>query len=149
MTQRTRNLLSATVLLVAGVAWFVIARDYRQLSKLYPQVIASVTIVFAIVLGVLTAAGHGPVIRLARGDAAERHLRSGTLIAALVGWTLLIPLLGLLVSSIIGVLAMGILTFRSHIGTKRAVFIAVAVVLVFYFLFQQLLNVYFPMGLFG
>lgn len=149
LTQKSRNLLSAAILLVVGVYWYFEAADYRPLSKLYPQVLSIVAVVLSLLLGGLTLAGFGPVIKIARGDAAERHLRSGTLMVSLVVWTALIPLVGLLIASILGVLLMGYLTFRSHAGTLRAVVIALAVVLGFYLLFQQVLHVYFPMGLLG
>lgn len=149
MTQRSRNLLSAIVLLVASVYWFIEARDYPPLSRLYPQVLAGIIVVLSLLLGGLTLAGFGPVIRLARGDAAERHLRSGMLMTSLIVWTLLIPLGGLLIASLIGVVTMGFLTFRAQAGTIRGIVIAVVVVLGFYFLFQEVLNVYFSFGLLG
>ena len=71
------------------------------------------------------------------------------LIVAMVVWTLLIPVAGLLIASIVGVVTMGTITFRAHAGTIKAIVIALAAVLAFYFFFQQLLHVYFPMGLFG
>ena len=86
---------------------------------------------------------------MAAGDAGERHTRSGTLMAALILWTALIPLVGLLIASILGVVVMGLITFRAHVGTIRAIVIALAAVMVFYFLFQRLLNVPFPLGVFG
>ncbi|GEM_PF-2012851 len=149
MTQRARNLLSAVVLLIAGVYWFIEARGYPPLSRLYPQVLAGIIVVLSLLLGGLTLAGFGPVIRLARGDAAERHLRSGMLMTSLIVWTLLIPLGGLLIASLIGVVTMGFLTFRAQKGTIRGIVIAVVVVLGFYFLFQEVLNVYFSFGLLG
>jgi len=149
MTQRARNLLSAIVLLIAGVYWFIEARGYPPLSRLYPQVLAGIIVVLSLLLGGLTLAGFGPVIRLARGDAAERHLRSGMLMTSLIVWTLLIPLGGLLIASLIGVVTMGFLTFRAQKGTIRGIVIAVVVVLGFYFLFQEVLNVYFSFGLLG
>jgi len=149
MPQRARNLLSAIVLLIAGVYWFIEARGYPPLSRLYPQVLAGIIVVLSLLLGGLTLAGFGPVIRLARGDAAERHLRSGMLMTSLIVWTLLIPLGGLLIASLIGVVTMGFLTFRAQKGTIRGIVIAVVVVLGFYFLFQEVLNVYFSFGLLG
>ncbi len=149
LSQRSRNLLSSAILLTVGLYWFLEGGTYGPLSRLYPRVLAAIVVVLALLLGGLTLAGNGPVIRIARGDAAERHRRSGTLIAAMVIWTLLIPVVGLLPASVVGVVAMGVITFRAHAGTLRAIIIALAAVLAFYFLFQQLLNVYFPMGLFG
>jgi len=148
LSQRSRNLLSASILLVVGIYWYAEGATYGPLSRLYPQVLAIMIVILALLLGGLTLAGNGPVIRIARGDAAERHRRSGSLILAMIVWTLLIPVAGLLIASIVGVIAMGTITFRAHAGTIKAIVIALVAVLAFYFLFQQLLNVYFPMGLF-
>lgn len=147
MTQRTRNLLSGSVILAISVYWFVAAGKYKELSRLYPQVIAVIVAVLALVLLTLTIVGHGPKIRLATGNAAERHLKSGTMIAAMILWTALIPFLGLLIASVIGVTMMGFVTFRAHDGTMRAVVVAVVLVLVFFLLFRYLLNVPFPTGI--
>lgn len=149
LSQKTRNLLSAGILLVVGIFWFIEAGDYGPLSRLYPRVLAVLVVLLALLLGGLTLAGFGPVIKIAMEDARERHLRSGSLMVALVVWTALIPLVGLLIASILGVLFMGYLTFRSHHGTMRAVIIALVVVVGFYFLFQRVLNVYFTMGILG
>jgi hypothetical protein len=62
-------------------------------------------------------------------------------------WTALIPLLGLLIASLIGVGVMGTITFRAHVGTVRAIFIALGLVLGFFLLFRFLLNVPFPRGI--
>lgn len=149
MTQKARNLSAALIIMGVSVFWFVEAGGFRPLSALFPRVAAVILLVLGAVLTVWTLVGHGPVIRMAKGDASQRHARSGTLMAALILWTALIPLLGLLGASIIGVLVMGIITFRAHVGTIRAVVIALVSVLIFYFLFQELLHVPFPLGLFG
>lgn len=149
MTQRQRNLSAAITLMVASVYWYTTAADYRPLSRLYPQVVAGIVFVLAVVLAVLTLIGHGPVIVMAaKGDASERHVRSGTLIAALLVWTALIPLVGLLAASLLGVTTMGVITFRAHVGTLRAVIIAVIAVVLFYVLFEAVLYVPFPTGIF-
>lgn len=149
MTERSRNLSSAVVLLAVSVYWYTAAADYRELSRLFPRVIALIVGAGAVLLGVLTLSGHGPIIRMAQGDAGQRHMRSGTLMTVLIGWTALIPLLGLLPASVIGVTVMGYITFRGHHGTLRAIIIALVSVVVFYGLFTFLLNVPFPLGLFG
>lgn len=149
MTARARNLTAAIVLVGAGVWWFFAALPFRPLSRIFPQVAAAIVVVLGLILGVLTAIGHGPVIRLAEGDAGERHMRSGTLIGALVLWTALIPVGGLLPASIVGVTVLGLITFRGHHGTLRAIVIALASVLVFFALFRFVLYVPFPRGLLG
>jgi putative tricarboxylic transport membrane protein len=147
MTQRARNLSSALVLMVVTAFWFVESTGFRPLSRIFPRVLAAVVFVLAAILALLTLIGRGPVIKLAEGDAGARHVRSGTMIAAMVVWTGLIPLIGLLAASFIGVIGIGFLTFRAHIGTLRAIVIAVALVGAFYLLFAVLLNVPFPRGL--
>lgn len=149
MTQRARNLSSAVMLMAAAVYWFIAAESFRPLSRIFPRVVAGVVFVAAAVLAVLTIIGYGPVIRMATGDAGERHLRSGTLMAALVLWTALIPLAGLLIASIVGVVVMGVITFRGHHGTVRAIAIALGSVVAFYLLFQIVLHVPFPLGVLG
>lgn len=149
MTERSRNLSSSLLLFVAAVYWYSAAADFRELSRLFPRVIAIIVGAGAVVLAALTLSGRGPVIRLSEGDAGQRHMRSGTLIAVLLGWTALIPLLGLLIASVIGVSVMGYITFRGHHGTVRAIIIALVSVIAFYLLFTLLLNVPFPLGLFG
>ncbi len=147
MTQRTRNLLSAIIVLAIGGYWFFAAYEYRELSRLYPQVIAGIVVTLATILLVLTLLGHGPKIQIATGDASERHLKSGTMMAVMIVWTALIPVVGLLIASVIGVAAMGTITFRAHVGTRRAIIVAVIAVFAFFVLFRYLLNVPFPTGL--
>jgi len=147
MTQKARNLSSALIVMAASVFWFVEGGSFRDLSRIFPQVLAVIVFVLAGILALLTALGHGPVIRLAEGDAGERHMRSGTLLVALIVWTALIPFLGLLVASVIGVVGIGFMTFRAHVGTIRAIIVAVVFVGVFYLLFSILLDVPFPRGM--
>lgn len=149
VAQKTRNLLSSLAVMGASAYWYVEAADYRPLSRLFPRVLAGIVFILALLLGLLTLIGRGPVIRLATSDSTERHLRSGTLMGALVVWTALIPLIGLLFASVAGTLLMGLLTFRAHVGTLKAVGIALLSVGLFYLLFSTLLNVPFPMGLLG
>jgi heme A synthase len=135
--------------MAAAGYWYIAAADFRPLSRIFPRVVAGIVFVSALILTVLTLLGRGPVIRLSDGDAGERHMRSGTLMGALVLWTALIPLAGLLGASVVGVVIMGFITFRGHRGTGRAIAIALASVVVFYLLFQLVLHVPFPLGLFG
>lgn len=147
MTERARN-VSASLLVMAGSAyWFVEASSFRPLSRIFPRVLGGVVFLLALTLGVLTLIGRGPSIKLASGDAGARHLRAGTLIGAMLVWTVLIPLIGLLVASILGVVGIGVLTFRAHVGTIRAIVIAVVSVVVFYLLFAVVLHVPFPGGI--
>ncbi len=147
MNEKARNLTSAVVLTIVGAYWFVTADAFGPLSRLFPRVISGFVFVLALCLAVLTIAGRGPAIAMAKGDAGERHVRSGTLMAALVLWTALIPLLGLLIASLVGVTLMGVITFRAHTGTVRAIIVALISVGAFYLLFQEILRVRFPMGL--
>lgn len=134
--------------MIVTVYWHRTAAAYRPLSRLYPQVVAAIVFVLAAVLGILTVIGHGPVIVIAKGDSGERHVRAGTLMAAIVLWTVLVPIIGLLPASLIGVTIMGLITFRGHQGTLRAILVAIASVIIFYFLFEVVLYVPFPTGIF-
>ena len=147
MTQRARNLTSAAVLAGVGVYWFITAAEFGPLSRLFPRVISVIVVVLAVCLAAMTLLGRGPAIVLAQGDAGERHGRSATLMASLILWTALIPLAGLLIASIVGVTVMGLITFRNHSGTIRAMIIALVLVAAFYFSFQEILNVTFPRSL--
>lgn len=147
MTERARN-VSASLLVMAGSAyWVVEASRFRPLSRIFPQVLGGAVFLLALTLGILTLIGKGPTIKLSSGDAGARHLRAGTLIGAMLVWTALIPLVGLLVASILGVVGIGVLTFRAQVGTIRAILIAVISVVVFYILFAVVLNVPFPGGI--
>ena len=147
MTAKTRNLTSSILLMAVSVYWFVEAGSFRPLSRLFPRVLAGIVFCLALVLGVLTLLGHGPVIHISESDSDSRHRRAAGLLAALVLWTALIPVAGLLIASVVGVITMGIITFRGHAGTLRAVLIALAVVGGFYVMFSWLLHVPFPTGL--
>ena len=149
MTQRARNLTASIVLMLLTVYWYRTAAAYRPLSRFYPQVVAGIVFTLAALLGILTVIGHGPVIVISRGDAAQRHVRAGTLMAALILWTALIPVIGLLAASLVGVTIMGFISFRGHEGTVRAIIVAVLSVAAFYFLFEIVLYVPFPRGLLG
>jgi hypothetical protein len=146
MTQKARNLTSAIIVMAVSAYWYAGSTGFRSLSRMFPQVVAVILFLMGALLAVLTLLGHGPVIRMAEGDAGTRHVRAGSLIVALVMWTLLIPLAGLLVASVLGVVGMGLLTFRGHQGTIRAILIAVGLVGIFYVLFAVVLNVPFPRG---
>ncbi len=146
MNEKTRNLLASLIVLGVSAYWFMESGTFRPLSRLFPRVIAAVVFVLALLLIVLTMTGKGPRIRIVQGNPEVRHLRSGTLIGATIVWTVLIPLTGLLSASIVGVVSIGILTFRAHIGTVRAIVIAVVVVVAFYLLFALVLSVPFPRG---
>jgi len=149
MTNRTRNLISAVSVLLVSAYWFFEAGAFRPLSRIFPQVVAGIVFVAALVLAVLTIIGHGPVIQMAGGDSGTRHRRSGTLMGALVVWTALVPLIGMLAAGAVGVVLMGIITFRGHQGTIRAIVIALVSVGFFYGLFRFVLFVPFPAGVFG
>lgn len=149
LSQKSRNIASAVIIMGVSTFWFFEANSFRPLSRLFPQVLAAIVFVLALILLVLTIIGKGPKIRLAGGDSTERHNRAATLIGGLVVWTVLIPVVGLLIASLFGTLLMGMLTFRAHVGTLRAVLIALVSVTLFYILFSVLLNVPFPMGLLG
>jgi hypothetical protein len=149
LSQTARNAASALIIMGVSTFWFFEANSFRPLSRLFPQVLAAIVFVLALILLVLTLLGKGPQIRLAGGDTAQRHNRAATLIGALLVWTVLIPVTGLLIASLLGTLLMGMLTFRAHLGTFRAVIIALVSVTLFYILFSVLLNVPFPMGLLG
>ena len=147
LSQKARNLTSSAAVMIVSAYWFFGAAEFRPLSRLFPKVLAAIVFVLALILGVITLLGRGPQIRLSRGDSGERHMRSGTLLIALVLWTLLIPVAGLLLASVLGTLLMGVVTFRAHVGTIRAILIALASVGAFYLLFSLLLNVPFPTGM--
>lgn len=149
MTVRTRNLVSAIAVLLVSAYWFVEAGGFRPLSRIFPQVVAGIVFVSALILAVLTIIGHGPVIQVAGGDSGTRHRRSATLMGALVVWTVLVPLIGMLAAGAVGVILMGVITFRGHHGTIRAILIALVSVVVFYGLFRFVLFVPFPAGVFG
>lgn len=149
LSQRARNLTSSVIIMIISGYWYVRATDFRPLSRIFPQVLAAIVLGLALLLGVLSLLGRGPQIRLSGGDDKERHSRSATLMAVLLIWTVLIPVAGLLIASVVGTLLMGLLTFRAHVGTIRAVVIALVSVVLFYVLFSVLLNVPFPMGLLG
>lgn len=149
LSQSARNLTSAMVIMAVSGYWYFAADGFRPLSRLFPQVLAAIVFVLALLLGLLTLLGKGPKIRLSGGDDKERHSRSTTLMTGLIIWTVLIPISGLLIASVAGTLLIGMLTFRAHVGTLRAVVIALLSVGLFYLLFSVVLNVPFPMGLLG
>ncbi|MFP4302423.1 MAG: tripartite tricarboxylate transporter TctB family protein [Alkalispirochaetaceae bacterium] len=149
LSQQARNLTSAGVIMIVSGYWYFAAESFRPLSRLFPQVLAVIVFSLALILAVLTVLGKGPKIRLSEGDDKDRHSRAATLITVLAVWTALIPVAGLLIASVVGTLLMGLLTFRAHAGTLRAVLIALMSVALFYLLFNVLLNVPFPMGLLG
>ncbi len=149
LSQKARNLASAGVIMIVSGYWYFAANEFRPLSRLFPQVLAVIVFILALILAALTILGKGPKIRLSEGDDKKRHSRATTLMTVLVIWTVLIPVVGLLIASVVGTLLMGLLTFRAHVGTIRAVLIALVSVALFYLLFSVILNVPFPMGLLG
>lgn len=149
MSEKGRNLSSAVAIMAVSGYWFIAADAFRPLSRLFPQVLGGIVFVLGLILAILTLIGRGPRIRLSGGDSGERHMRSGTLIGALLLWTALIPLSGLLIASVVGTVVIGLLTFRAHAGTLRAIVIALVAVALFYALFSMVLNVRFPLGLLG
>ena len=149
MSSKARNMVASAAIMAVSLFWYIEAGSFRSLSALFPRVVAVILFILALILSILTLLGLGPAIRRREGDATQRHVRSATLIAALVVWTSLIPLIGLLFSSVVGVLFLGVVTFRAHVGTVRAVTLALISVVVFYLIFRLLLQVPFPMGMLG
>lgn len=147
MNSTARNLSASIALMIASVYWYVEAGSFRQLSRLFPRVVAGIVFVLALILAVLTILGHGPKVDVAESDSRQRHRRAAGLMLTLVVWMGLIAVAGLLIASIIGTVLMGLVTFRAHSGTIRATVIALAVLGGFYVMFAWLLHVPFPTGL--
>lgn len=146
MPVRKRNLVAAALIL-AGAVYFVVEADsFRPLSRLFPRVVGFGVIGLAGLLGVLSLIGRDPDVQGAGTGAEGRHVRSVTLVLVLTGWTALIPVLGLLISSIVGVLTLGLVMFRRHVASFRSTVVALVAIGLFYALFAIILNVPFPGG---
>lgn len=153
MKDTTRNIIAALACITVGLYWYRGAQGFRELSRLFPEVVGLVLVVLGGVLLAVTVRGgsgashSGTSTATATNTATTsgvRHYRSATLLGSLILWTLLIPFIGLLPASLGGVALMGYFTFSGHQGTGRAIIVAGITVILFFALFTWVLRVPFP-----
>lgn len=156
MKDTTRNVIAALACITVGLYWYRGAQGFRELSRLFPEVVGLVLAILGGVLLAVTVRGgsgasqsgastttHTPANNTAT-TSGVRHYRSATLLGSLILWTLLIPFIGLLPASLGGVTLMGYFTFSGHQGTRRAIIVAGITVILFFALFTWVLRVPFP-----
>ncbi len=151
MKDTTRNIIAALACIPVGLYWYRGAQGFRELSRLFPEVVGLVLMVLGGVLLAVTVRGGSGASHSGTSTATNtattsgvRHYRSATLLGSLILWTLLIPFIGLLPATLGGVALMGYFTFSGHQGTGRAIIVAGITVILFFALFTWVLRVPFP-----
>lgn len=146
MKDTTRNVIAALACITVGLYWYRGAQGFRELSRLFPEVVGLVLAILGGVLLAVTVRGDSGASQSGASTTTSgvRHYRSATLLGSLILWTLLIPFIGLLPASLGGVALMGYFTFSGHQGTGRAIIVAGITVILFFALFTWVLRVPFP-----
>lgn len=136
-----------------GLYVFVNSFGLSTMAAMFPRTIGAVLAILALVQ--IAAALTGRSARAVEAgssvaDQAEGLGRRLVLVATMIGWALLFPVIGMFVTSLT---ACVILMFTAQFGSlshgRRAVYLGVALgmVTVFYLLMSQVLNIPMPRGL--
>lgn len=136
-----------------GLYVFVGSFGLSTMAAMFPRTIGAVLAILALVQ--IAAALTGRSARAVEAgssvaDQAEGLGRRLVLVATMIGWALLFPVIGMFVTSL---MACVILMFTAQFGSlshgRRAVYLGVALGMVttFYLLMSQVLNIPMPRGL--
>lgn len=136
-----------------GATMFSMSLDMSPLAAMFPRTIGAAMALLAVLHMVLALAGRsGQAVERGSGlaEQAEGFGRRMTLLATMIAWALLFPVVGMFVTSLA---ACVILMFTGLFGRPTADRLAIhlaavlAMVAAFYLLMSSLLNIPMPRGL--
>lgn len=138
--------ISSLIILGICAYFFVEARDFSQLSGLFPKVVLVILASMSIMLFVATfiRKDDGSVF----DSASFRHLPSLFSLLLMVCWGILIPVSGFLVTSLVFFSLITVYLDRNTTGRKKLgrIALVMGVTLAFFLFFTQVLYVPFPRG---
>ena len=136
-----------------GLYVFVTSFGLSTMAAMFPRTIGAVLVILALVQIAAALTGRSAKAVEAGSsvaDQAEGLGRRLVLLATMIGWALLFPVIGMFVTSLA---ACTILMFTAQFGSpshgRRAVHLGVAfgMVVIFYLLMSEVLNIPMPRGL--
>lgn len=145
MNRTVSERLAAIVILALGGYWFFESFRFGELSALFPRIIAVALMVFTTIWLAQSFNRQWSVQPTDRATNRRAARQSLSLIVALLAWTALVPWIGLLYASTLGVTGLTLASFWGKEGTRRSVVVALVVVMVFYAAFRFLIRVPFPL----
>lgn len=148
MKPRVDKAAAAVALLLAGVAGVILwqSRGFTAFASIFPRAVGTVLLLCC--LGVLWRLWRRPSATVRPLDVGA-WLRSGALVAVMVGWVAMLETAGFTLSSVIGFLLLGLITDRGPLRAARLlglVLAALLFVLAMQLLFQRGLDVRLPAG---
>lgn len=151
--RKTRDLpgMIMAVLFIGVGAWILLeARHLSTLGSVFPRTIAIALILFSLVLLGMNLRRARPAAASAGTDSRESTPRRLLLVAIMVGWSLLMPVVGFFVSSLAAFVALLVVAEYERWSMRHAVLYGLTAVLVvagFYFLLRDVLLIPVPRGL--
>lgn len=144
---RRADRISSIFILAICVLFFVKAREFSQLSRLFPKVI--IYILAGLSLTLLLRSFFWKKEGSAFDSGAFRHIPSLVTLALIIAWGALISIVGFLTTSLVFFPLITVYLDRKAPGKKIAgrIVLALALTVGFYFFFTRILNVPFPEGL--
>lgn len=150
---KTRDLpgMVIAVLFIGVGAWILLeAQHLSALGSVFPRTIAIALILFSLVLLGMNFRRPRAVAASAGTDDRESTPRRMLLVAIMVGWSLLMPVIGFFVSSLAAFVALLVVAEYERWSMRHGVLYgmtAVVVVAAFYFLLRDVLLIPVPKGL--
>lgn len=142
-----RGIFASAIIIVAGILVIQASRTYDTLGAVFPRTIGVTMVVLSIVYIVMSVLGKGTTVAPLEGSRWRRFAIFGTLL----GWALLLEVLGFLTASLAGYAAALLIANFDRWTPRMAVIycgIGAIVVIGLFLLFAQVLKVSFPTGMF-
>jgi len=139
----------AALLALVAVAAFWGATAFSPMGSWFPKAISGIMLVASLLVVWRSLRGRGHKDRSMARDGA---VRSGLLIAVMLGWIALLETVGFVVTSVVAFLVLALVANRDRVTVRRVVLyvvVAVVVVVAFRSLFVDVLNVQLPRGTLG
>jgi len=144
---RKADRISSVFILALCVFFFIRAREFSPLSALFPRVIMYILggLSLMLLLRSFFWKKEGPAF----DTGAFKHIPSIIMTALIIAWAVLVPILGFLTTSLIFFPLITVYLDRKAPGKKIAgrIVLALALTVVFYFFFTNVLYVPFPEGI--
>jgi hypothetical protein len=150
--QKPRDLsgMVMAVLFIGVGAWILLeSRHLSALGSVFPSTIAIALILFSLILLGMNLRRPRAAAAPAGADERESTPRRLLLVAIMIGWSLLMPVVGFFVSSLIAFVALLVVAEYERWSMRHAVLYgmtAVVVVAAFYFLMRDILLIPVPRG---
>lgn len=141
-----RGIYASCAIIAVGASIINVSNGYDTLGAVFPRTIGVSMIVLALVYLVAAALGRGSTVAPLEGSLWRR----AGIFAVLLGWALLLEVLGFLTASLLGYcIALLIANFDRWTPRMALTYccVGVTVVVGLFLVFGQILNVTFPTGM--